>query len=174
VSDNGQPCIRCDFCVPVCPEALQPQQLYAFSRFQQHDQARRFDLAQCTECGACEAACPSRLPLVAIFHDEKLALQAQQQADAEAAHWQQRFERHQARQTHDALAQQERKLRKLQAKTQALAEGKPVSRPVSANTETPIAAKSPAQIQAEIAAAVERTRARKAALQNDKSGTQKS
>lgn len=173
MSKADRSCIRCDFCVPVCPELLQPQQLYAFSRFQQHDQAQQFDLAQCTECGACEAVCPSELPLVATFHNEKLALQAQAQADAEAAHWQQRFERHQARSTDIALAQQERKLKKLQAKTRQLAEGKAVSRTAADDPAAPIAAKSAAQIQAEIAAAVERTRARKAALQRDTTGKQK-
>lgn len=160
-------CIRCDFCVPVCPENLLPQQLYAFSRFHLHQQAQQFGLADCTECGACEAVCPSKLPLVDIFHEEKLLVHAQQQADAEAAHWQSRFERHQARSKLDALAHQERKLKKLQAKTRDLADGIPISKPApDQNTETPVHNKSPAQIQADIAAAVARTRARKAALQN--------
>lgn len=162
-------CIRCDFCTEVCPEQLQPQQLYAFSRSQQHEQARHFDLLQCTECGNCEAVCPSHLPLLDSFRTEKQALQAQEQADAEAAHWQQRFERHQARVRDDAITQQARKLKKLQAKTRDLAEGKPVSKltqPADA-TSAPLAAKTPAQIQTEIAAAVARTRARKAALEQD-------
>ncbi len=170
-----RPCIRCDFCVPVCPEQLQPQQLYAFSRAREHEQAQRFDLVQCTECGACEAVCPSELPLLAIFQSEKRALEAQEQADAEAAQWKQRFARHQLRITQNALAQQERKLEKLQSKARDLAEGKRISKPAVA--EDPVAAmatKTPAQIQAEIAAAVERTRARKAALQAGDSGKQKS
>lgn len=171
---TDRPCIRCDFCVPVCPEQLQPQQLYAFSRFQEHELAQQFDVIQCTECGACEAVCPSELPLVAIFHEEKLTLQAQQQSDEEAAHWQQRFERHQARSTLNALAQQERKLKKLQTKSRELAEGKSISRPVTQDDATPpLATKTPAQIQAEIAAAVARTRVRKAALHNDDSGKHK-
>jgi electron transport complex protein RnfC len=160
-------CIRCDFCATVCPQQLQPQQLYAFSRYQQHEQAKAFDLLQCTECGACESVCPSHLPLLDFFRDEKLAILAQERADAQASHWQQRFERHQARSHHDALAQQERKLKKLQAKTKDLAEGKTISRhrQPAADAATLVAAKTPQQIQTEIAAAVARTRARKAALQ---------
>jgi electron transport complex protein RnfC len=158
----------------VCPAQLQPQQLYAFSRFQEHDLAQQFDLAKCTECGACEAICPSGLPLVAIFREEKLNLLNQEQADQEAAHWQQRFERHQARTTDTLLAQQERKLKKLQSKTRELAEGRQITRsPVQTDGASPVAGKTPAQIQADIAAAVERTRARKAALQNDDSGKHK-
>jgi electron transport complex protein RnfC len=168
------PCIRCDFCAPVCPEQLQPQQLYAFSRFQEHDLAQQFNLAQCTECGACETVCPSELPLVAIFREEKLNLLRQEQADQEAAQWQQRFERHQARTTDNLLAQQERKLKKLQNKSRELAEGRQITRPaVQTDSASPVAGKTPAQIQADIAAAVERARARKAALQNDDSGKHK-
>ncbi|MEX2333549.1 MAG: hypothetical protein WD600_04770, partial [Pseudohongiella sp.] len=100
--------------------------------------------------------------------------QGQAYTDADSAHWQQRFERHQARSQHDALALQERKLQKLQSKTKALADGESVSRhdPAKTNAATSVAGKTQAQIQAEIAAAVARTRARKAALQADnKPGT---
>lgn len=160
-------CIRCDFCAPVCPEQLQPQQLYAFSRFGQHEQAMQFDLLQCSECGACETACPSHLPLLDFFRAEKLALHVQEQADAEAAHWQQRFERHQARNQQELIAQQERKLQKLQTKNSELAAGKTISKSVgqTGSATSPIAAKTSEQMQADIAAAVARTRARKAALQ---------
>lgn len=160
-------CIRCDFCAPVCPEHLQPQQLYAFSRFGQHELARQYDLLQCSECGACETVCPSGLPLLDFFRAEKSALNEQEQADAEAAHWQQRFERHQVRSQQEAIAQQERKLEKLRVKSSELAAGQAISKTVDqANAATvPVAAKTPQQIQADIAAAVARTRARKAALQ---------
>lgn len=160
-------CIRCDFCAEVCPEQLQPQQLYAFSRYQQHEQAKAFDLLLCSECGACETVCPSKLPLLDFFRNEKSAIQVQEQADAESAHWRQRFERHQARSQHEAVAQQTRKLKKLETKTRDLAEGKSISRSNAAadDAASSVAAKTPEQIKAEIAAAVARTRARKAALQ---------
>ncbi|HDZ09959.1 4Fe-4S dicluster domain-containing protein [Pseudohongiella sp.] len=175
MSNPVRDCIRCDFCAAVCPEQLQPQQLYAFSRFQQHEQAKQFDLLQCSECGACETVCPSHLPLLDLFRAEKTALHAQEQADAEATHWQQRFQRHQARNQHEAIAQQERKLQKLQAKGNDLAAGKAISRPVQqADPDTtPVNAKTPEQIQAEIAAAVARTRARKAALQKQNESPEK-
>lgn len=167
MSNPVRDCIRCDFCAAVCPEQLQPQQLYAFSRFQQHEQARQFDLMQCSECGACETVCPSHLPLLDLFRTEKAELHGQELADAEASHWQQRFQRHQARNQLEAVAQQERKLQKLQAKGSDLAAGKVISRPVrqAQAGAASVTAKTPAQIQAEIAAAVARTRARKAALQ---------
>ncbi|UQQ18379.1 4Fe-4S dicluster domain-containing protein [Salmonella sp. WGH-01] len=46
-------CIRCSACADACPADLLPQQLYWFSKGQQHDKATAHHIADCIECGAC-------------------------------------------------------------------------------------------------------------------------
>ncbi|MFP1527597.1 4Fe-4S dicluster domain-containing protein [Escherichia coli] len=48
-----------------------PQQLYWFSKGQQHDKATTHNIADCIECGACAWVCPSNIPLVQYFRQEK-------------------------------------------------------------------------------------------------------
>jgi electron transport complex protein RnfC len=62
-SEMGEPeeekgCIRCSACADACPADLLPQQLYWFSKGQQHDKATSHNLADCIECGACAWVCP--------------------------------------------------------------------------------------------------------------------
>lgn len=57
-SELGEPqeeqsCIRCSACADACPADLLPQQLYWFSKGQQHDKATAHNIADCIECGAC-------------------------------------------------------------------------------------------------------------------------
>lgn len=66
-----QACIRCGFCVAVCPSGLLPQQLYWFIRGQEHNKARDYNLSDCIECGACASVCPSNIPLVQYYRKEK-------------------------------------------------------------------------------------------------------
>ena len=66
-----QSCIRCGLCVDACPAGLLPQQLYWFSRGQEHDKARNHNLFDCIECGACAFVCPSNIPLVQYYRQEK-------------------------------------------------------------------------------------------------------
>ncbi len=61
-SEMGEPqeekgCIRCSACADACPADLLPQQLYWFSKGQQHDKATAHNLADCIECGACAWVC---------------------------------------------------------------------------------------------------------------------
>lgn len=184
MSQTRYPCIRCDHCVPVCPEALQPQQLFFFARNGQLEEAKDRRLFDCTECGACEAVCPSLLPLVETFQNSKVSITEQEAADHQAEAWRQRFERHQTRREWDRVRQNERKLEKLQNKLENLAAGEKISRNQASATASsssapapapapvpPVAVKTQAQIKADIDAAVARARARKAALQN-KTGPQ--
>lgn len=69
-----QSCIRCSACADACPADLLPQQLYWFSKGQQHDKATTHNIADCIECGACAWVCPSNIPLVQYFRQEKLKL----------------------------------------------------------------------------------------------------
>ena len=64
-------CIRCSACADACPADLLPQQLYWFSKGQQHDKATAHNLSDCIECGACAWVCPSNIPLVQYYRQEK-------------------------------------------------------------------------------------------------------
>ncbi len=68
------PCIRCGACVEVCPWDLVPTRLYKLVRLGSLAIADKEGLSRCTECGCCAFACPSHIPLVAVFHDGKRAL----------------------------------------------------------------------------------------------------
>ncbi|MCP2004843.1 electron transport complex protein RnfC [Buttiauxella sp. JUb87] len=103
-----QNCIRCSACADSCPADLLPQQLYWFSRGQQHDKAQAHNLKDCIECGACAYVCPSNIPLVQYFRQEKaeireIELEAKRTAEAKI-----RFEARQARLEREKAARQER------------------------------------------------------------------
>ncbi len=55
-----QSCIRCSACADACPADLLPQQLYWFSKGQQHDKATTHNIADCIECGACAWVLPEQ------------------------------------------------------------------------------------------------------------------
>ena len=101
-NELGQPteeksCIRCSACAEVCPAELLPQQLYWFSKGQQHDKASSHQLNDCIECGACAWVCPSDIPLVHYFRQEKAALRELQEDARRATEAKARFEARGAR-----------------------------------------------------------------------------
>ena len=101
-------CIRCSACADACPADLLPQQLYWFSKGQQHDKAIAHNLADCIECGACAWVCPSNIPLVQYFRQEKAEIYAIAQEEKRAAEAKIRFEARQARLERDKAARLER------------------------------------------------------------------
>ncbi len=69
------PCIRCGYCVDACPMLLNPCQLAALARNDEHLQmADEFHLMDCFECGSCSYVCPSHIPLVQQFRLAKAAV----------------------------------------------------------------------------------------------------
>ncbi len=64
-------CIRCAKCASACPMELLPQQLYWYSRNQQHERLNQYRLFDCIECGICASVCPSYIPLVQYFRYSK-------------------------------------------------------------------------------------------------------
>ncbi|WP_299999970.1 electron transport complex subunit RsxC, partial [uncultured Cedecea sp.] len=107
-AQEEQGCIRCSACADVCPADLLPQQLYWFSKGQQHDKATSYNLSDCIECGACAWVCPSNIPLIQYFRQEKaeireIELEAKRTAEAKA-----RFEARQARLEREKIARQEK------------------------------------------------------------------
>ncbi len=112
-SEMGEPqeekgCIRCSACADACPADLLPQQLYWFSKGQQHDKATAHNLADCIECGACAWVCPSNIPLVQYFRQEKAEIAAIRQEEQRAAEAKARFEARQARLEREKAARAER------------------------------------------------------------------
>lgn len=85
-------CIRCSVCADACPAELLPQQLYWFSKGQQHEKATAHYLSDCIECGACAWVCPSDIPLVQYFRQEKAEIAAIADETRRAAEAKARFE----------------------------------------------------------------------------------
>ncbi|EMH4079726.1 TPA: electron transport complex subunit RsxC [Serratia marcescens] len=103
-----QSCIRCGLCVDACPAGLLPQQLYWFSRGQEHDKARNHNLFDCIECGACAFVCPSNIPLVQYYRQEKAEIKAIDLEAARTAEAKARYEAKLARLEREKLAREER------------------------------------------------------------------
>ena len=90
-------CIRCSACSDHCPIKLMPQQLYWFARSEDHEKSEQYNLKDCIECGVCAYVCPSNIPLIQYFRQEKakiaeLKLKAKLAEEAKV-----RFEAKQAR-----------------------------------------------------------------------------
>ena len=101
-------CIRCGLCVDACPAALLPQQLYWFSKGDEHEKAQKHNLFDCIECGACAYVCPSNIPLVQYYRQEKAEIRELAQEERRSAEAKLRFEAKQQRMERDKLARAER------------------------------------------------------------------
>jgi len=184
-----QACIRCGLCAEACPADLLPQQLYWFSRGDEHDKARKHHLFDCIECGACAYVCPSQIPLVHYYRQEKAQIRQIDQDNQRAASAKVRFEAKKARMEQE---KQRREARHQQARIQPKASPEQPATPTlpgklhvpprqltglkamqplpgktqvkSANT-APTASASEDPRQAALAAAIARVKAKKAAEQ---------
>ncbi|MBF0217911.1 MAG: electron transport complex subunit RsxC [Gammaproteobacteria bacterium] len=139
------PCIRCGACAASCPAQLQPQQLYWHSRSRDFDKVQDEHIFDCIECGCCAWVCPSTIPLVHYFRFAKSEIWGRERdkAAADIAR-----ERHEFRQQRIEREKQER-AELMQRKKAALAKKK---------------AGDGGDVKESIAAAVERTKAKKAKL----------
>jgi electron transport complex protein RnfC len=136
-------CIRCGACAEVCPMSLLPQQLYWHARAKDFDKAQDHKLFDCIECGCCSYVCPSNLPLVQFIRFAKTAVWAQEREKKKADRARERHEFRQAR-IEAEKAEREARLKKKAADAEGAA--------------SPDDAK-----KAAIQAALERTKAKKAA-----------
>ena len=66
-ANPAPPCIRCGLCNHVCPQGLQPQELFHQVRAGDLESAGRHGLNRCIGCGGCNRVCPGAIPLAAHF-----------------------------------------------------------------------------------------------------------
>jgi electron transport complex protein RnfC len=151
----AQPCIRCGLCAEACPAQLLPQQLYWYSRAEDHEQLDTHNLFDCIECGACSWVCPSSIPLVQFYRASKGAIRERQAAEARSEHARLRFEARQARKEREAA---EKEARRAARKKAALAKAaqKPAAQADATAGDNAAAGEDPIQ------AAIARAKARRA------------
>jgi electron transport complex protein RnfC len=68
---NPDPCVRCGWCVEICPTRVQPAVILDAAQRHDNDMADRGGLSACIECGHCTYICPSKLPLLATIRQLK-------------------------------------------------------------------------------------------------------
>mgnify|MGYP003643246321 FL=1 len=85
-------CIRCGECAVACPALLLPQQLFWHAKAEEYDKAASFNLKDCIECGCCSYVCPSDIPLVEYYRVAKSALKNTAEEKLQAERAKQRFE----------------------------------------------------------------------------------
>jgi Na+-translocating ferredoxin:NAD+ oxidoreductase RnfC subunit len=59
-----EPCIRCGWCLDICPTHVHPAGVLEGAQRDDEDIARQYGVNACIECGLCSYVCPSRLPLL--------------------------------------------------------------------------------------------------------------
>jgi electron transport complex protein RnfC len=152
----AMPCIRCGKCAEVCPVDLLPQQLYWHARAEDLEKVQQHKLFDCIECGCCSYVCPSNIPLVNYYRHAKGAVRANTEKLQKTD---QARERHEYREFRLQREKDERKAKlakhkaALQKKKAAMAAAK-----ASGNDKQ-------SDVSDVIKAAMERTKAKKAAAQ---------
>lgn len=69
-------CIRCGRCVEVCPMGLLPYMFVALIRKKKFRECSDYSITSCDECGCCAYVCPSKIPIVQLIKEGKIALRA--------------------------------------------------------------------------------------------------
>ncbi|HTV48681.1 MAG TPA: 4Fe-4S dicluster domain-containing protein [Phycisphaerae bacterium] len=71
-------CIRCGWCVLLCPTSLNPAALFAAPEVSNASTtALRLEARGCIDCGLCSYVCPSRLPLASTIKSIRKQLEAE-------------------------------------------------------------------------------------------------
>ncbi len=139
----ARPCIRCAECTAVCPAGLLPQQLYWYAHARDFDRIQDYSLFDCIECGCCAQVCPSHIPLVQYYRFAKTEIwdleRERQKSDIARQRHEFRIER---------LEREKRELEQRRARAR-----KALDRPKVGDADAK---------KAEIAAALERVKARRA------------
>ncbi len=158
------PCIRCGACAQACPHELQPFELYWFSRARNFGKTQEYNLFDCIECGCCSYVCPSHIPLVQYFRFAKSEIWTREREKSQADAAKARFEFRNERDEREKAEKAERLARAAAAKA---AEKKAAPAETTASAEPAPAAPVDAEAakKAAIAAAMERARQQREAVQ---------
>jgi len=160
------PCIRCGACAQVCPHELAPFEMYWFARAKNFGKTQEYKIFDCIECGCCSYVCPSHIPLVQYFRFAKSEIWSREReknlADAAKA----RFEARNERDERDK-AEKAARLAKAAAAKKAAPTPEAGAANAAPTAESPADAASEAQTakKAAIAAAIERARVQREAVQ---------
>lgn len=71
VSPEAEPCIRCGWCLDVCPADISPVMITLAAEEGRFDLASRWGVRECIECGNCSYICPSKRPMVELLREAK-------------------------------------------------------------------------------------------------------
>jgi electron transport complex protein RnfC len=74
--EEFHPCIRCGECIQACPMKIMPNMIGNFAEKDLFEEAEKFGLMDCIECGACAYVCSARRPLVHFIRYAKAEIQA--------------------------------------------------------------------------------------------------
>ena len=110
--EEYQACINCMLCVPECPVDILPHSLYRACKAGDLETARQLDLVTCIECGKCDDACPSHIPLTETYQQAMADLSVQWAEKARADLAKRRFELHEKRLARLAAEEEQRRLKR--------------------------------------------------------------
>jgi electron transport complex protein RnfC len=72
------PCIRCGWCVDVCPMGLSPNDIGVYVEAGRAEDTAPFGVFECFECGCCAFVCPAKRPLVQFIRLAKMKAKKQE------------------------------------------------------------------------------------------------
>jgi electron transport complex protein RnfC len=81
VTYTSNVCIKCGYCVEVCPMRLMPFLISGFSEGGHFELAEKNDIFSCIECGCCAYVCPARIPMVQWIQLGKSVITAQRSTE---------------------------------------------------------------------------------------------
>jgi len=160
----AMPCIRCARCAEACPVNLQPQELYWFSKSNNFESARDYNLFDCIECGCCTYVCPSNIPLVQYYRYAKSEIIAADKATSAADLARERNDFRLVRIEREKLERAQKHAERAQLAKESKSDLMLDESIVAAHTNTETPSTDPAlDKKAIIAAAIERAKAKKLA-----------
>lgn len=71
-STTHSACIRCGWCLDVCPMGLEPKEIGLHVEADKAEDTEQFGVFDCFECGSCAYICPAKRPLVQFVRLAKM------------------------------------------------------------------------------------------------------